>query len=176
MKVQSSLNLVLLCVFLSAQSHASLPESLDLNGTMYYKAAEDAFGNEKSANYLPKDQTLSNWDSMATIWHYLSSDEPLKLAENKFGLETTTELIGGDSNNILVYFNSYNSIGKAGDPVTFQQNVWRLQKLNYNKGIIALAYAQRKLLPNQTSPNQSNPIDSGIVSSISALPLQRYSF
>lgn len=155
---------------------ATAPNSLSLNGTMYYKAQENVMGSEKSAIYLPKDQTLSNWDSMAALWFFMFAEEPVKLAQNKFGAESKTVEIENDPQNILVYFDSYNSIGEAGDPVTFQQNVWRLQQLNYNKGVMALEYSQRKLLPNQSSPVNTQPIDMNIVSSITALPLKNIHF
>lgn len=163
-------------LFYPAASIAEVPETITLGGIIYTKADENIMGNHKSSTYIQKSETLTNWNSMVAIHYYMNERDPIKFAENKFGATVKIEPIAGNNNNILQWFDTMNSIGKQGDPVIFQQNLWRYTKLNYDKGIMAIEFAQRKMLSNQAVPNTTEGISAEIQKQIEALPLDTYSY
>mgnify|MGYP006973167014 CR=1 FL=1 len=168
--------LLLSLFFHSLVAMAKVPESITLGGVIYSKADENIMGNHKSSTYLQKNETLSNWNSMVAIHYYINERDPMKFAQDKFGGSSKIELIDGNKNNILQWFDTMNSIGNAGDPVTFQQNLWRYVKLNYDKGIMAIEFSQRKMIANQSIPSTTDPISSEIQNDIISLPLDTYGY
>lgn len=169
--------ILLLCLlFYPVVSIAKVPETITLGGIIYIKAAENVMGNHKNSTYLPKSETLTNWNSMVAIHYFVNEHDPVKFAQNKFGTTTKIEFIDGNQNNILQWFDTMNAIGNQGDPVTFQQNLWRYTKLNYDKGIMAIEFSQRKMIANQATPQATEGIGAEIKNEIESLPLASYSY
>jgi hypothetical protein len=164
-----------LCLF-SIICIASVPESMTLGGIVYIKADENIMGNHKSSEYIPTGQTMSNWTSMVAIHYFMFEKDPIQFAQHKFGDDAKIENIDGDKNNILQFFNTMNPVGGVGDPIILQQNVWRYQQLNFDKGIIAIEYATRKTIPNQTAPQGMAQVSQQLQDEIKALPIDQYSF
>jgi hypothetical protein len=160
----------------SALNIAAVPNELTLGGYVYKKADENIMGNHKSSEYIKAGETLNNWTSKVAIHLFMDSNDPVKLAQEKFGSSSKIELIGNDKNNILQLFDTMNTQGMQGDPVIFQQNVWRYQKLNYGKGIMAVEYTTSKLVPNQTTPTVTKEISQSLQNDIKALPVERYEY
>lgn len=160
----------------AAISFASIPNELTLGNTVYLKTEQNDIGNEKSAQYVQKNETLSNWTSKVSIYYYMNENNPEQFVQQKYGTSSQIELINGDKNNILVFFNTMNPVGEVGDPITFVQNVWRFQKLNFDKGIMSVEYSTRKMLPNQSAPAATAGINPQIQMDMKSLPLDRYSF
>lgn len=167
--------IVSLCSFVTS-SFASVPNEITLGNIAYYKIDQNDFGNEKSAQFVPKGETLSNWTSKVAIYSFMNEKDPVQFAKQKSGASSQIEFIDDDKNNILQFFNTMNPVGDVGDPITFQQNVWRYQKLNFDKGINAVEYSARSMLPNQSAPQATSGISQQIQMDIKSLPLESYAF
>jgi hypothetical protein len=155
---------------------ASVPSTLTLNGIVYHKAQENVMGNDKTSQYIPQGETLSNWSSKVTLHFFMFEKDPQKLAQQQFGGNALIEPINGDQNNILQTFDTMNSVGKTGDPIIFQQNLWRYQKLSFDKGIMAVEYSQTKMIANQAAPEATQAIPQSVQEGIKNLPIESYSF
>lgn len=155
---------------------AAVPNEITLKDKTYNKADENVMGNHKYSVYLQNGETQSNWTSRVAVHYFMDEKDPTQFAQMQFSDAAKIEMINGDKKNILQFFDTMNPVGKIGDPITFQQNVWRYQLLNYGKGIISVEYSQRKILPNQSSPEATQQIDKGIQDDIKSLPIERYEF
>lgn len=164
-----------LCGFITS-SFASIPNEITLGNIVYYKIEQNDIGNEKSAQYTQKSETLSNWTSKVAIYCFINERDPVQFAKQQYGSSSQIEFINDSKNNILVSFNTMNPVGEVGDPVTFQQNVWRYQKLHFDKGVNAVEYSARSMIPNQSSPKATTGISQQIQIDIKSLPLERYEF
>lgn len=160
----------------SVLSVASVPNEISLSGVVYKKVDENIMGNHKSTEYRKAGETLNNWTSKVAIHLFMDANDPEKLAQEKFGSSSKVELIDNDKNDILQFFDTMNTQGVQGDPVIFQQNLWRYQKLNYGKGIMAVEYTTSKLVPNQTTPTDTKEISQSIQNDVKALPIERYEY
>lgn len=169
--------LVYMClVFYSAQGLTSVPKEVTLSGIVYTKVYENVIGNHKSSEYVKAGETLNNWTSKVAIHFFMDESDPVKYAQDKFGNSSKIELVANDKNNILQTFDTMNTQGEQGDPIIFQQNIWRYQKLNYGKGIIAVEYTVSKIISNQTPPGTIEGIGQTVQDEIKALPIERYEF
>ncbi|MCS5710683.1 hypothetical protein [Candidatus Berkiella aquae] len=155
---------------------AGVPSEITLEGKIYQKVDENVMGNHKYSVYIQNGETQSNWTSRVAVHYFMDEKDPTQFAQTQFSDAAKIEMINGDKKNILQFFDTMNPVGKIGDPITFQQNVWRYQLLNYDKGIMSVEYSQRKMLPNQSSPAATQQIDKGIQDDIKSLPIERYSF
>lgn len=169
-------NICISLLLYSALNLASVPNEITLSGVVYKKADENVMGNHKSSEYRKEGETLNNWTSKVAIHLFMDSNDPVKFAQEKFGESSKIELIGNDKNNILQLFDTMNTQGVQGDPVIFQQNAWRYQKLNFGKGIMAVEYTDSKIVPNQASPNVTKGISQSLQDDIKALPVETYDF
>lgn len=175
MNLQQSLSCISLLLY-STLCIASVPNEITLSGIVYKKVDENVMGDHKSSEYRQSGETLNNWTSKVAIHLFMDANDPVKLAQEKFGASSKVELIGNDKNDILQFFDTMNTQGTQGDPVIFQQNVWRYQKLNYDKGIMAVEYTTSKLVPNQTTPTDTKEISQSLQDAIKALPIERYEY
>ncbi len=166
-----------LCLFIySCFCVASVPNEITLGGITYTKVDQNVIGNHKSCTYLKKDETLTNWSSMVAIHYFMNENNPTQFVQNKYGATSKIIPIDGDKNNILQIFDTMNPLGKVGDPIIFQQNIWRYQKLNFGKGMMSVVYTTSKIVPNQTTPEATQGVSQNIQDEIKALPLDSYSF
>lgn len=157
-------------------SLAGVPNEVTINGIEYFKADENVMGNHKSSEYIQKGETLSNWTSKFAIHYYMDEKNPVQFAKETSGNEANIELIDGNKNNVMQTFDTLVPVNDVGGPYIFQQNLWRFEKLNFDKGIISIEYATRKSVPSQSAPQALQGIDPKIQTDMKSMEIERFEF
>jgi len=154
--------------------HASLPESILLDGEKYLKAKQNDMGNHKYAEYILPDESLNDWSKKLAIHQFLTNEAPKTFADNRFSPSTVT-LIDGDPNQVLQTYDTMNTV-YYGDVAIYMQNVWRYKKYSMGKGIMAIEYAQRNVMADGATEPSIQPISHGTIDAVLSLPIDRYQF
>ncbi|MGE3318562.1 MAG: hypothetical protein AB7I18_04635 [Candidatus Berkiella sp.] len=176
MKINPRFVTLILIMFPILKCFASVPNEVTLDGIAYFKADQNDMGNHKSAEYLQKGETLSNWTSKFAIHYYMNEKNPVEFAKGKSGDASNIVLIDDNKNNIIQTFDTIVPVNDVGGPYIFQQNVWRYEKLNFDKGIISIEYSTRKSVPSQTAPAALQGVDPKIQNDMKSMEIDRFEF
>lgn len=162
---------------ISMVGSASMPSQMQLGGMNYSKVSQNVMGNHKSSVYITNGEPLNDWTSRVVIHQFITMDPPLEFAQKHSDQNSNIELIEGDKDNIIQKIDTMNTVN-WGDTVIYEQSVWRIMQLTGGKGLIAVQYSLRKVMPNNASvgANGLGSISPTIVNELKALPIERYQF
>lgn len=161
---------------LSSICIASVPNEITLGDITYFKADENVMGNHKSAEYIQKGETKTNWTSKFAIHYYVNERDPVQFAKNLNGSNANIVDIDGNKNNIMQMFDTMIPVDNSGGPIIFQQNAWRFEKLNYDKGIVAIEYAKVQGVASQAKPQDLQSINTKILNEMKTMQINQFEF
>lgn len=175
---RNTLTLMGLVLFvMSVVASASVPSQVPLGGMMYSKASQNVMGNHKSSVYTTNAGSENDWISRVIIHQFITMDPPLEFAKKYSGQNSNIELIDGDKDNIILKIDTMNTVN-WGNTVIYEQSVWRIKQLSSGKGLIAVQYSLRKVVPNNATVggNGLGSIPQTVINELKSLPLENYQF
>jgi hypothetical protein len=162
---------------MSVVASASVPSQVPLGGMVYSKASQNVMGNHKSSVYTTKAESENDWTSRVVIHQFITMDPPLDFAQKHSGQNSNIELIEGDKDNIIQKIDTMNTVN-WGNTVIYEQSVWRIKQLSGGKGLIAVQYSLRKVMPNNapTGDYGLGSISQTVINELKTLPIESYQF